>query len=160
MNNTPIFKNIVLFVNDIEKSKKFYTEVLGQQIEYDFGATIGFTGGVALWKLQPGHEIAHSQDNKHMPSTGFEVYFETENILEMVDQIKKLQLKLLHPLKTESWGQQTIRLYDPDNHLIEIGESLYTFIQRIYNETSSIEETQKKTGVPVSMIEEILKDGL
>lgn len=30
----------------------------------------------------------------------------------------------MNPLKEESGGQQVIRIYDPDGHLIEIGESL------------------------------------
>lgn len=33
-------------------------------------------------------------------------------------------MKLLHDLHDEPWGQRTIRFFDPDDHLIEAGESL------------------------------------
>jgi catechol 2,3-dioxygenase-like lactoylglutathione lyase family enzyme len=158
MNSIATFKNIVLFVKDIAVSKQFYTEILDQQVEYDFGNTIGFKGGIALWKIQKGHEIEGLLDDEKITSSGFEVYFETENIHEVVKKIDLHHIKLLHPLKTEQWGQQTVRFFDPDGHLIEIGESLQTFIRRIYEETGSIGKTSQKTGVPEDMIMEMIED--
>jgi catechol 2,3-dioxygenase-like lactoylglutathione lyase family enzyme len=36
------FENVVFFVKDIEISKRFYTDVLGQEILMDFGKNVGF----------------------------------------------------------------------------------------------------------------------
>jgi len=53
-------------------------------------------------------------------------------------------------------GQKTIRIYDPDRNLVEIGEKLEVFIQRMYKEGMGIVEIVKKTGVPKQMIEKIV----
>jgi hypothetical protein len=66
-------------------------------------------------------------------------------------------VQLLHELHVEPWGQQTIRFYDPDNHLIEIGESMKQFVRRFYDNGLSIEEVSKKTSVPIEEIERLLK---
>lgn len=42
-----------------------------------------------------------------------------KNILIVVDDIE-----YVNPLMTHSWGQRVIRIYDPDHHVIEIGESM------------------------------------
>ena len=64
-------------------------------------------------------------------------------------------------VKTEPWGQITIRFYDPDGHLIEIGETMEVFILRIYKETDSIQTTSQRTGVSMPTIMDIIdKAGL
>ena len=42
------FKNPMLVVSDMEKSKKFYKDVLGLRVILDFGANITLTGGLCL----------------------------------------------------------------------------------------------------------------
>ena len=41
-------KNPMLVVEDMERSKKFYKEVLGLRVLLDFGANITLTGGLCL----------------------------------------------------------------------------------------------------------------
>jgi len=48
-NQYPKYKGVVLLVENVEKSKKFYTEILGQKIEMDFGRCIGFLDGFSIW---------------------------------------------------------------------------------------------------------------
>ena len=157
MIKSPVFKNAVIFVKDIEVSKQFYTGFMNQEIEYDFGDNVAFKGGISIWKISPSHEIADITSAGKINSSGFELYLETESIDEIADKIVKNSIKMLHPLKTEPWGQKTIRIFDPDGHLIEIGESLETFIKRIYRETGSVEETSRNTGVPQSLVEKIIQ---
>ncbi|MCI1931846.1 MAG: VOC family protein, partial [Clostridia bacterium] len=42
------YKNTLLAVKDMEKSKKFYKEVLGLHVCADFGANVTLTGGISL----------------------------------------------------------------------------------------------------------------
>lgn len=42
------FKNPLLVVSDMEKSKTFYKEVLGLRVTMDFGANVTLTGGICL----------------------------------------------------------------------------------------------------------------
>jgi catechol 2,3-dioxygenase-like lactoylglutathione lyase family enzyme len=149
------FYSPVIFVNEIDRSKKFYTEVLNEEIEQDFGNNIMFKSLLSLWKIKPDHEIAGIEGKSKQGNT-FELYFETEDIYESAEKIKANSIRLLHDIKTEPWGQMTIRFFDPDDHLVEIGESFNRFITRIYKETDSIEETSKKTGVHEDIISKIV----
>lgn len=149
------FYSPVIFVDEIERSKKFYTEILEEEIEHDFGNNIMFKSQLSLWKVMPDHEIA-GIENKSKKGNTFELYFETKDIHKSTERIKANKVRLLHDIKTEPWGQKTIRFYDPDDHLLEIGESFSTFITRIYNETGSITETASTTGVHEDIIGKII----
>jgi hypothetical protein len=150
------FYSPVVFVKNIGVSNKFYSELLNQEIEFDFGANIIYKSRLSLWQLSAGHEISAIAGSSADGST-FELYFETENIAESAERIKSAGIKLLHDLKTEPWGQQTIRFFDPDDHLIEVGEAMNTFIQRIYKETGTIAKTSYRTGVDQKIIKNIIK---
>ncbi|MDX9802546.1 MAG: hypothetical protein RBS96_00715, partial [Dehalococcoidales bacterium] len=52
------------------------------------------------------------------------------------------------------WGQRAIRFYDPDNHIIEIGEPMPAVIRRLLKSGISEEEVAKRTSMP---LEEIVK---
>ena len=58
----------------------------------------------------------------------------------------------------ELWGKQTIRFYDPENNLVEIGETIPCFVKRFRNQGMSGEEISKKTSVPVEMVNEICQE--
>ena len=54
------------------------------------------------------------------------------------------------------WGQRVIRIYDLDGHVIEIGESLEYVARRFLEEGMGLEETARKTQLPLSQIEEMI----
>jgi catechol 2,3-dioxygenase-like lactoylglutathione lyase family enzyme len=145
------FYSPVIFVNDIRVSCEFYQKMLNQEIEHDFGSNIVFKSKLSLWQPGKKHEISSIMGSDENGNT-FELYFETENINEFTDRIKLNEIKLLHDLKTEPWGQMTIRFFDPDNHLIEVGESMHIFVSRIYKETGSVETTSERTGIPADQV--------
>jgi catechol 2,3-dioxygenase-like lactoylglutathione lyase family enzyme len=154
----PTFHSVVLFVRDIESSKKFYTEILGQEVEYDFGNNIGLKNGISLWKMMPGHVIRRSRKHSRVKSTkAFEIYFETDDLNAIQEIIVKHQLNILHDLMEEPWGQRTIRFYDPDNNLIEVGEKLETFVIRMAKSGMIPEEISAKTTIPVEIVKALLK---
>lgn len=149
------FHSPVIFVQDIEVSKNFYMNILEQELAHDFGKNILFTSRLSLWQILQDHEIEQVAVS---PSSGnsMELYFETRDIQKSYKRIVHYGCRMLHGVKTESWGQQTFRFFDPDDHLIEIGESMESFISRIYRETSSIKETAARTGISESAIREII----
>lgn len=51
------FKNPLLVVKNIEKSKRFYKDVLGLEVLLDFGANVTLTGGVALQSEETWQEF-------------------------------------------------------------------------------------------------------
>lgn len=158
-NKSITYQSAVVFVKDIETSKKFYIEVLGMRIDSDFGMDVILEGGLTLFQVFPEQVIAQKlgMDTLHdRTATRFELCFETTDIQSVSEKIVSSGVELLHPLQEEPWGQKTIRFFDPDHHLIEVGESGETFIKR--NAASGItpEEVSRKTGMPLEDVQNFL----
>jgi catechol 2,3-dioxygenase-like lactoylglutathione lyase family enzyme len=148
-----------LFVKDIEISKDFYINVLGLQVNLDFGKNVIFKNGFAIWEIRDSHIIPQSIGFNKISDESvnrFELYFETTDLNEISQVLKTNNIKFLHEIHEEAWGQQTIRFFDPDNHLIEIGESMEIFIKRIYDQGLTFEQVSQKTHVPVIEIKRLL----
>jgi catechol 2,3-dioxygenase-like lactoylglutathione lyase family enzyme len=150
------FHSAVIFVKDIELSKAFYTEILDEEIEHDFGKNVALKSGLSLWELRPQHIIATKLD---ITSKGnkIELYFESEEIDQIAMKLRENNVQFFHEIHEEPWGQRTIRFFDPDNHLVEIGEPLPVFIKNMYKKGMSVEEIEKKSGVPRNTIKEYIK---
>lgn len=123
-----VFYNTIVFVKDIARSKKFYTEVIGLKVLEDYQTIIFFEN----------HFTIHNGNNllktifKRSPLLNFtkgkkniEIYFETDNIEESYNKIIENSIKVIHPIEEQAWGQKVFRFYDPDNHLVEIGEAFH-----------------------------------
>jgi catechol 2,3-dioxygenase-like lactoylglutathione lyase family enzyme len=149
----------VMFVKNIAKSLEFYTKNLDQEVEHDFGANIIFKSGLSLWEISPAHEITRNsgiEDIKSKISGRFEIYFETETIDESFARIKASGVSFLHEIIEEPWGQRTFRFYDPDRHLVEVGETMEIFVKRAYQKYGTPERVSEKTSVPIETVKIIL----
>lgn len=148
-----------IFVKNIEVSKYFYSNILGMTIELDLGKNVIFKGGLTTWEIQENHIIPKQLGLRNISersSNRFEIYFETEDIEEVFSKLKKADVIFLHEIHEEPWGQFTFRFFDPDMHLIEIGESMISFLTRMQNEGLSISEICKKTSVSEGEIRRII----
>jgi catechol 2,3-dioxygenase-like lactoylglutathione lyase family enzyme len=148
-----------LFVKDIEVSKQFYQEVLGLSIDLDFGKNVIFKSGFAIWEIRDSHIIPANLGLDKISDTSvnrFELYFETENLSRVFSVLKSKNVRFLHEIHEESWGQQTIRFFDPDNHLIEIGESMKQFVGRFFNQGFSPGDISNRTGIPVEEVNRLI----
>ena len=43
----------------------------------------------------------------------------------MEELLKKENIRFIHYINKQEWGQKVLRCYDPDMHIIEIGEPLH-----------------------------------
>lgn len=152
------FHSAVLFVTDIQRSKKFYIELLDLEVEHDFGTNIIFKGGVSIWQIQPGHLIYRNVDAAAAKGTRFELYFETESMDVFLQKLDKTEHVKLHDIIEEPWGQNTLRFYDPDGHLIEVGEKLESFVYRFYKSGMTAEQVSQRTSVAVDDVRKIIAD--
>ena len=150
-----------IFVKDIEISKDFYCNILGLPVELDFGKNVIFKTGFAVWEIQKNHIIPSElgMENISTPSFHrFELYFETEDLPEIFESLKQKGVNFLHEIHEEPWGQHTIRFFDPDNHLVEIGESMKQFVCRFYNQGLTVEQVSKRTSVPVEQVKRLVSE--
>lgn len=114
-------RNILIVVEDIEKSKKFYHDLFGLDVILDNEENVILTEGLVLqektiWKNFQERDII-SENNS------CELYFEEKNIEAFVEKLDKLypDIKFVNRLMTHSWGQKIVRFYDLDGNLIEVG---------------------------------------
>jgi len=153
------FKNLVLFVIDIEASRKFYEELLGQEIEHDFGNNVSYKGGLSLWQLSEKHILFEQLVSKQaiQQNNRMEVYFEVDDIKSFYLKLEQTNVRFLHRLHIEEWQQMTIRIFDPDHHLIEIGESLKSLVKRLNKEGHNAKEISELTFLALDFVELMLK---
>lgn len=149
------FGGTLLIVDDIEKSKKFYQEILNQQITMDLGEHVAFENGLAL---QSGYENIIGKPLKRIQgANNFQIYFEVNDINECEAEIKKNEtVVFLHPMRAYSWGQRSIRIYDVDENIIEIAETMDAVIKNYIGEGLSVEEISRRTMYPTEYIKNLM----
>ncbi|MBN2521123.1 MAG: VOC family protein [Bacteroidales bacterium] len=151
------YHSSVIFTNNLEKSRSFYVDLLGQEIEVEFGKCIVLKCGLTLWQMDENHIIKKSIDkDKLEKGNKFEVCFETDDFEDVYKVLKENGVIFLHQTIEENWGQNTIRIFDPDENIIEIGETLDIFIKRLYNKNNDLQWIHKKTSVPIEIINKII----
>lgn len=146
----------LITVSDIKKSCDFYENLLGQKIKYDFGENVTFHGDFAIHLRSHFKELI---DNKEIKQGGnnFELYFEFDDIEKLVNSLKDNNVVFIHELREQAWKQKVVRFYDPDNNIIEVGESLEHLVIRLQKENLSIEQISKLTGMSIALVNELIE---
>lgn len=149
----------LLVTQDMEKSRQFYTKILGLRVISDYGANITFSGGLALQTAESWTGfIEKSADALLFGGNTHEIYFEEDEIDEFAQKIEKIgNIDYVHNLKEHPWGQKVIRFYDPDKHIIEVGESMQAVCKRLLKNGISMEETIKKTMQSATFVKKCLE---
>ena len=144
-------KNPLLVVTDIDTSVEFYKNVLGLHKIMDFGANVTLTGGLCLQSKESFKEFIDNQ-NITFGSNSFEVYFEEDDFDSFAQKLETLDIKYVHGIKEHSWGQRVVRFYDPDMHIIEVGENMKTVCQRFLDSGMTPEQVAKRIDVPLKFV--------
>ena len=64
-------------------------------------------------------------------------------------------MTFIHNIEQQPWGQRVLRFYDPDRHIIEIGEPMSAFVRRFLLEGLTAEEAAELTSVPLADVQRI-----
>ena len=144
-------KNYMLVVTDIDKSVAFYRKVLGLHVIMDFGANKTLTGGLVLQTLETWEEFIGTS-SVLFGSNNSEVYFEEDNFDKFAEHLKKCEVEYVHPIKEHSWGQRVVRIYDPDKHIIEIGENIKVVCKRFLDSGMTPEQVAERMDVPMKFV--------
>ncbi|WP_279379339.1 VOC family protein [Methanosarcina mazei] len=90
-------------------------------------------------------------------SNNSELYFEEEDLDSFLKKLKEMNsIEYVHELKEQPWGQRVIRFYDPDMHIIEVGEPMESVVKRLLSEGLPVEETSKRTLMPEEFVRQFL----
>ena len=150
------YQGVCIAVKDVSVSKEFYQDLFELEVFQDYGINVSF-GGLSLqqdfaWLLNiPRKKVLTEPHN-------MELYFETDDIDGFVTKLEqRTDIRYLGDGVTEAtWGQRSIRFYDLDGHIIEVGENMKMVVKRFLDSGMSIEETSKRMDVSVSDLRTLL----
>ena len=153
------FKNPMLIVTNMEKSKKFYKDVLGLRVIMDFGANVTLTGGVALQTKESWKEFIQKNDDEiNFRGNDAELYFEEDDFDSFIEKLNSLKnIEYVHNVYEHRWGQRGVRFYDLDKHIIEVGENMKVVCRRFLDSGLTVEETAKRMDVPINFVQSCTK---
>jgi catechol 2,3-dioxygenase-like lactoylglutathione lyase family enzyme len=114
-------RNVLIVVEHIEKSKKYYHDLFGLDVVLDNEGNVILTEGLVLQDKTIWENFL--ERNIEGRNNSCELYFEENNIEEFVEKLERLypETEYVNRLMTHSWGQKVVRFYDPDGNLIEVG---------------------------------------
>lgn len=150
------FLNPMLVVTDMDRTLAFYKKTLGLDVILDFGANKTLTGGLVLQTVDSYKEFIGT-DNIEFGSNSFEVYFEEDNFDTFAARLQDCGVDYVHSVKEHSWGQRVVRFYDPDKHIIEVGENMTVVCKRFLNSGMTPEQVAARMDVPVEYVTECTK---
>ena len=153
-------KNILFVVQDIEKSKEFYRSLFGLEVISDFGENVILTEGLVLQEKKLWEEFI--ERSVTIGGNDAELYFEENNIDGFLNVLENsnFSIKYLNKCIEHDWGQRVIRFYDPDKHVIEVGETMEYVVRRFLKSGMTVEEVTAKTRMPYSQVELIAQSQL
>lgn len=155
--NRIAFRLALIAVKDVEASKTFYGDLFNQTVVLDLGWNVTFSGGFAIqqnfsWLTNvPPESVMEKSHN-------MELYFEIDDFDAFMEKVQSYPgITIVHPPKKYDWHQRVIRIYDPDFHIIEVGESMAVIAKRFIAEGHSIEETAGIIQHPVDFVRKIVE---
>ena len=155
------FCSSVLLVHNIKDSREFYEDILNQVVEIDHGECIGFVGGFSIWQIEYAYKIMDNVFSKRVSSNEngrFELYFESDNLDDMHKKLTAKKVEFVHDVIEQPWGQRVFRIYDPDKHMVELGEPMTAVIKRYLNQGMTMIEVAKRTSMPVEFIQTMVME--
>ena len=146
----------VLSVADIHTSRKFYEELFGLTLFQDYGINVAYTCGLAL-QQEFGWLVGLPEEQVRQKPNNVELCFEEEDFDSFLKKLAEYPgIQFLHGVKEHSWGQRVVRFYDPNGHIIEVGESMPVVVRRFLALGMSMEQVSKRMDVSVEDLNKLL----
>ena len=149
----------LIVVNDISISRHFYEQLLEQKVQYDFGPNVSFEGNLAIHLRSHFQELLgeESQYPITLKTHNGELYFEADALEPIFERLRQAGAEFISEIQEQPWGQLAMRLYDPDGHILEIGESMEETVRRFYRQGWTAARIQEKTGMPHEFVEQAIQ---
>lgn len=156
------YVSTLISVADMARSIAFYRDVLGLEVVADFGASVTLTGCVTLQTLDSWKGFIRTDDVRQ-GGNAWELYFEEADMDGFVSRLKQRDICCLHELFEHRWGQRVVRFYDPDRHIIEVGEGLGAVVARFMAGGMTLKQAAARMDIPAdyakSVLDELNKTG-
>jgi catechol 2,3-dioxygenase-like lactoylglutathione lyase family enzyme len=121
----------ILFVTDFSPivtnaaaSRRFYIDTLGLPLSGEPPASEQIVGAkhFGLWPLREAAQACFGQDEwpAHLPIPQANIEFEVLDVAAAAAELDAAGYTLLHPPRTEPWGQTLVRLLSPEHLIVAI----------------------------------------
>jgi catechol 2,3-dioxygenase-like lactoylglutathione lyase family enzyme len=110
-------QTIVLFVPDVERAARFYRDQLGLERFYEKEGRVALLCGPTRLLLHPAEEVERGPWN-------VELYFQVEDVDEVVSRLRAQGVGVLLEPTDEPWGERNAGILDPDGYPIYLTQSL------------------------------------
>lgn len=118
------YRNSIALVRDIAVSKQFYQDMIGLNILQDYETFILFQDNFAIHKADLFyHYIDKPYHGEKMGRDNVDFYFTTSDLPGYCKKLKEAQVVFIHDIIQCEWGEKVFRIYDPDGHILEIGDA-------------------------------------
>lgn len=113
-------KNILILVDDIEESIRFYEKLFGLQVILKQEGNVIMTEGLVLQDLGVWNDLVGAVPAPYNNMT--ELYFEESDMAGFMKKLEayEFQLRYVTELTELEGGQKLVRFYDPSGNLIEV----------------------------------------
>ena len=159
MKEKPVkYTSTVISVSDISVSRRFYEDLFGLELYQDYGINISFTCGLSLqqefdWLIGAPKETVMKQ------SHNMELAFETRDFDGFLEKLGQYpDIEYLGEVIEHSWGQRVVRFYDPDGHIIEVGEDMKMVVERFLSAGMTMEEVSARMDVSIKDLTTLLDE--
>ncbi len=151
------YQGVCIAVKDIKLSKAFYQDLFGLEVFQDYGICIGFTCGLSL-QQDFDQIIGVTKDSIIVQSHNMELYFEEDKFDDFIQKLEQHNdIRFMGDgVKEARWGQRSVRFYDLDGHIIEVGENMKMVVKRFLDSGMSMEQTSKRMEVSLVDLEILL----
>jgi lactoylglutathione lyase len=119
---------VVLVVSDIDRSLRFYVDLLGLPFGHRSGGFAQLATGatrVALYdRAEMGVMLGRVVARPSRDAPGFELGFKVDDVDAAYDELVAGGAEPVTRPTTRPWGQRTAYVADPDGHLVELAQDL------------------------------------
>ncbi len=119
---------IILFVQDLPRSRVFYHEVLGLGVEFEDDQSVGFKiEGLAFIVLQVDHARVQLQgEPTATPGAGATAFLTTftGDVDALHANLVERGVPFFQRPTDQRWGMRTAYFKDPDGHVWELAQSI------------------------------------
>ncbi|MBP1758216.1 MAG: lactoylglutathione lyase-like lyase [Firmicutes bacterium] len=148
------FACTLIAVGDMERSKNFYQQLLGMEVTADFGANVTLSHRLALQTMESWQTFLNKSDTDIIPGGHTsELYFEESDMDAFLKKLGSYPgVEYVHGPKEHRWGQRVVRFYDPDRHVIEVGETMTMVALRFHQSGMTSAEIAQRMEAPLSSV--------
>ncbi len=151
------YEGVCIAVKDVNRSKAFYQDLFGLTVYQDYGINVSF-GGLSL-QQEFDALLDIPKESMVQRSHNMELYFEEDRFDDFIAKLaRRGDIRYIGGgVKEAGWGQRSVRFYDPDGHIIEVGENIRKVVERFLDSGMSMEETSRRMDVSVADLETLLR---